>query len=112
MAEVINPVEYRVLVHPFKIEETDEILKGAKEAGIYIPEDNNQREQMTQQKGRLIAMGGNAFTDWQYPIPAIGDVVLFAKYSGYTIKGEDGEFYRMLNDKDISAIINEENENE
>lgn len=99
----IKPVEYRVLIKPFKIEETDPILKAAKAAGIELPTDNKDREQMAQQRGEIIAIGGNAFSDWKPPIPKIGDIVMFAKYSGYNIE-ENGNIYRVLNDKDISVI--------
>jgi len=107
MSEAIEPVEYRVLVKPFAIEETDPVLKAAKEAGIELPQDNRDKEQMAQQKGLLIAKGGNAFSDWNDPKPLIGDTVMFGKYAGYNITSND-EIYRVLNDKDISVIINSE----
>ena len=103
----IQPVEYRVLIKPYQIEETDPILKAAKEAGIELPTEHKQREQMAQQKGKIIAIGGNAFSDWKPPIPAANDVVMFAKYSGYNIEN-DGVVYRVLNDKDISAIVSKQ----
>lgn len=104
MSEAIEPVEYRVLVKPFAIEETDPVLKSAKAAGIELPQDNRDREQMAQQKGMLIAKGGNAFSDWNEPTPKLGDTVMFGKYAGYNIASNE-EIYRVLNDKDISAII-------
>lgn len=104
MSEVVTPVEYRVLIKPFAIEETDPILRAAKEAGIELPNDNKDREQMAQQRGMIVNVGGNAFSDWNGEIPAIGDTVMFAKYAGYNIES-NGEIHRMLNDKDISAIV-------
>lgn len=107
MSEIITPVEYRVLIKPFAVEETDPILKAAKAAGIELPQDNRDREQMAQQKGVLIAKGGNAFSDWVGEKPLVGDTVMFAKYAGYNITSND-EVYRVINDKDISAIIGKE----
>lgn len=106
------PVEYRVLVKPEKIEETDPVLRRAKEAGIELPEEPSVREQMAQQRGVIIACGGNAFSDWKGYRPEPGVRAMFAKYAGYNIEGEDGEFYRMLNDKDISAVFTERKEDE
>lgn len=101
----IFPVEYRVLIKPEKIEDTDPTLRGAKEAGLYIPEEESEREQMAQMKGVLVAVGGNAFNDWNEKIPAVGDRVMFAKYAGFNAEGQDGEKYRLCNDKDVSAIL-------
>lgn len=101
----INPVEYRVLVKPEKIEDTDPVLKAARAAGIELPNDPREREQMAQQDGVVVAIGGNAFSDWKGLIPQVGHRVKFAKYAGYNVQGADNELYRMLNDKDISAVV-------
>lgn len=105
MKKQVMPVEFKILVKPYKVDETDPLLKRAKEAGIALPEDSKDREQMAQQKGTLIAIGGNAFSDWNEPIPKIGDEVMFAKYAGYNIQDDSGEIYRVLNDKDISGFF-------
>lgn len=99
------PVEYRVLIKPEPIEETDPLLKAAKAAGIEIPGDRTEREQMAQQRGVVIDFGGNAFDDWKGAKPEPGQKVMFGKYSGYNIPGKDGELYRVCNDKDISIIV-------
>jgi co-chaperonin GroES (HSP10) len=31
--------------------------------------------------------------------------VLFAKYAGTTVKGRDGKEYRLVNDKDLGAVL-------
>ena len=57
----------------------------------------------------FVAAGGNAFEDWHDKrLPKLGDKVLIAKYAGITVKGADGQEYRILNDKDISAILTRE----
>lgn len=94
----IDPVEYKVLIEPESIEETS---KG----GIVLATVTTERDKMAQVKGRLIAIGGNAFEDWHGRLPELGDSIYFAKYAGYVLKGTDGKEYRLANDKDVSAIV-------
>jgi co-chaperonin GroES (HSP10) len=101
----IQPVEYKILILPEQAEETDETLKRAKAAGLLLVDKTTEREKMAQVKGRLVAAGGNAFEDWSGQVPQLGDVVWFAKYAGYVVKGDDGQEYRLANDKDISAVL-------
>jgi co-chaperonin GroES (HSP10) len=101
----LMPVEYKILIQPEDIEETDERIKSAKAVGIVMVEKTTEREAMAQVKGRLIAVGGNAFDDWKGRIPMPGDVIWYAKYAGYVIKGKDGKEYRLANDKDCAAIV-------
>lgn len=93
----VYPVEYKVLIKP-------EVVENKTSGGLYLPDQTKDKDQMAQVKGVLVAIGGNAFEDWQ-AAPEIGDKVYFAKYAGYVIKGEDGEEYRLANDKDVAAII-------
>lgn len=102
MNDVINksgvlPVEFKILIEP---EEVEEKTAG----GIILAQVTKEKEQMAQVKGILIAIGGNAFEDWNDK-PKIGDKVYFGKYAGYIVKGNDGKEYRLANDKDICAII-------
>lgn len=101
----IQPVEFKVLILPEQAEETDETLRRAKAAGLVLVDKTTEREKMAQVKGRLVAVGGNAFEDWSGRVPQVDDVVWFAKYAGYVLKGDDGREYRLANDKDISAIL-------
>ena len=104
-ASGMQPVEYKILIAPEDISETDERIKSARAAGIVMVDKTTDREAMAQVKGTLVAIGGNAFEDWAGIVPQIGDVIWFAKYAGYVIKGRDGKDYRLANDKDCSAII-------
>lgn len=94
----MQPVEYKILIEPEEVEQ-----KSA--GGIVLAQATTDKEKMAQVKGKLIAVGGNAFEDWQEPKPKIGDSVWFAKYAGYTVKGIDAKEYRLANDKDISAVL-------
>ena len=104
-ASGIQPVEYKILILPELAEETDEVLRRAKAAGLALVDKTTEREKMAQVKGRLVAAGGNAFEDWSGQVPQLGDTVWFAKYAGYVVKGDDGQEYRLANDKDISAVL-------
>jgi len=93
------PVEYKVLV---KLDPVEEKTAG----GIIITEDRKERNQMAATEGTIIAVGGNAFSDWSGLIPHPGNRVLISKYAGQTPKAGDTEsLYRFCNDKDIIAII-------
>lgn len=95
------PVEYKVLVQLDPVEEKTS-------GGLIIASSTVEKEQMAQVKATLLAVGGNAFTDWQGRIPEPGDRVLISKYSGFrpvADKNDDG--LRICNDKDICAILEE-----
>ena len=98
----IQPIEYKVLVIPDIV--TDETL-----GGIVRPDRVKEMEQAAAVRGYLIAYGGKAFEDFGEPKPKAGDRVQFAKYSGvHQVPGADGKTYIICNDKDIAAIITQE----
>ena len=92
------------MIKPEKIEEKTK-------SGIYLPETHREREDASATTGKLVAMSPLAFSyeDWgDSPFkPKVGDNVAFAKYAGVSIKGNDDEDYRIVNDKDIIAILEE-----
>lgn len=107
---MIRPLEYRVLVQPDRIEETDPALKRARESipGFEMADQTSEREQMAQVHATVKAIGGNAFEDWNDErLPKVGDRVLIAKYAGVVVPGteEDDQPLRIVNDKDLCAII-------
>lgn len=108
----LSPVEYKILILPEKVEETDEVLKSAKAAGLVLVDKTTDREKQSQVRGKLVAIGGNAFEDWQGRIPQVGDMVWYAKYAGYVVPGDDGKEYRLCNDKDIAAVVMQNNNSE
>jgi co-chaperonin GroES (HSP10) len=103
----IQPTEYSVLIDPLQVEE--------KIGSIYIPDQSKDREKFAQTKGRIVARSPLAFSyaepeDWdKYDAkkPDAGDLVLYAKYAGVTVKGKDGREYQLIKDKDICALIEE-----
>lgn len=102
----IQPTEFKVLVKPDRVEEK---TKG----GIIIPDIERDREQFAATKGTLVAVSPMAFKfqDWP-PIaakPRPGDRVVFPRYVGFAMKGDDGEDYWLLNDRDIVATLESKN---
>ena len=98
----IQPIEYKVLVLP-------DILSDATVGGIIRPDRVKEIEQAAAVRGWLVAAGGKAFEDFGFPTPVIGDRIQYAKYSGvHEVPGADGKPYILCNDKDIAAIIEEE----
>lgn len=98
----IDPIEYKVVVRPEKaIEKT----KG----GIVIPEVVVEKDQHAAMQGTLIAVSPFAFSYEEWPKdarkPQPGDRVMWARYSGIIHKGKDGTEYRVMNDKDIMAVL-------
>lgn len=103
MFEQINtsgliPVEYKCVV---QIDEIKRVTAG----GIHLPGEKIERDEMAQVKGTLLAVGGNAFSDWNGKIPAPGDKVMIAKYAGLVVNGFGEIKYRIISDKDIAAVL-------
>lgn len=94
----IQPVEFKVLV------KQDEVEKQT-DGGIIIPTQASERQQWAETKATLIAVGGNAFSDWEDPKPKAGDRVIVRQYAGYNVTGDDEQSYQVCNDKDISALL-------
>ena len=96
----IYPSGDRVLVKPDPIEET---TKG----GIVIASTIAEKHFLAQTSGVLVATGVDCWSDYKEPFAQIDDRVMFAKYGGLDVVGKDGEHYRILNDTDITARIDE-----
>lgn len=103
----IQPTEYKVLIDPAPIEE--------KIGSIILPDSTKDHEKYAQTKGRIVAKSPLAFTyanadDWSavnaVP-PSVGQLVLYGKYAGVRVKGRDGREYLLVNDKDITATVEE-----
>ena len=94
----IKPVEYKVLVKPKKVEE-----KTA--GGIYLPDETREKEQFGMHEGELIAVSPMAFTDPKWlDCPQVGETVVYGRYAGRQLVGEDGEKYRLMDDKEIGGV--------
>lgn len=119
----ISPRGDRVLVKPDKLEE---VTKG----GIIIPESDRDKHQMAALTGIVVEVGPDVWrhsietverlidgawkeverrsVGYSEPFASVGDRISFARYAGHIQFGKDGEEYRMMNDEDVTAIIDPE----
>lgn len=108
----MRAADNKLIVRPERIEDTDPMFRRAKAAGLVIPDNESEREQMAQVKAVVVDVGPNAFHElsagewmpWQGEHPKAGDRVVIAKYAGLQIE-ESGEHYRIINDRDVTAIV-------
>lgn len=95
----IVPLGHRVLVLPYEIEE-----KSA--GGIVVTiAATKEREEMSQVRGVVVSVGPNCWEEYDVPWASSGDHVMFGKYAGAIMPGNDGKKYRLVNDLDIVALI-------
>lgn len=94
----LYPVEYKILV---KLDTVEKMTEG----GIVIPDTTRDKEQMMQVRATLIAVGGDAFYQWEGLVPKVGDKIYVAKAAGYEVIGDDDVKYKLMNDKDIAAVV-------
>jgi len=92
----IQPLADRVLVEPMEVQEV-------KKGGIIIPDTAKERPQ----EGKIIATGPGRITDSGQKIDlevAIGDKILYGKYSGSEVRIDEKE-YLIMRESDILAVI-------
>jgi len=96
-----QPVEYKVLIKLDKVPDT------ACGGLIIRPEIVRDREQIAQERGTVVAVGGRAFEDFGEPKPKVGDRVAFSKYVGAAMQDEKdrSQLWRVVNDKDIHGVF-------
>ena len=95
----IHPTEFKVLIKPDKVE-------GQTSGGLYLPDSARDKQQFSVDRGEVISFGDGFYKELPGPIPMVGDRVIFNRYAGSLIK-VDGQDYRLCNDKDICAIVEE-----
>ena len=94
----LKPLGDRVLIEPIFEEEKS---KG----GILLPDTVSKEKP---QVGEVLAIGPGVISKEGKIIPMTvkkGDKVVYAKYSGTDIKGDNDEDYLILSEKDILAIV-------
>jgi len=116
----IYPCGRRVLVRPDEIEETTE-------SGLIVfgKDSDRERHEWGTSTGYLVAIGPDCWTHgvtvthhegtttttkdgFSGPFAEVGQRVSFAPQGGRMQDGKDGVSYRMLNDTDILAVVDEE----
>lgn len=96
----ITPVGVAILVEPYEPE--------IKKSLIAIPDTVGEKTKMVETRAIVWAIGSEAFIDESTPRCKIGDKVLISKFAGVLIATsitKDGKTYRMINDRDIYAVL-------
>src|SRR5690242_6460341 len=75
------------------------------EGGIEMPQEIIDRDNLAQIRGNLIVSGPSAFKDGEHLFLEPGSRVIFRRYAGEPVDGNDGLSYRIMNDKDIYATV-------
>lgn len=99
----LHPTGFNILV---VVEPVQQQTSG----GLWKPDSVTSKEQLVEVRGRIVAMSPAAFDFASWPEgtrPEVGDAIQFAKLGGIMTKGADGLDYRLLLDKDVSAIVDE-----
>lgn len=96
----IHPQGDRVLV---RVEEIEEVTPG----GIVVPKTELRKHEAAQMAATLIAVGNDAWSDYAQPFASIGDRVLYQRHSGIQLRGKDEKLYRIVNDTDIIATLDD-----
>lgn len=96
----INPQGDRVLV---RVED----LTMKEGHSILVPDSVKDKHKEAQMAGVLIAAGDDAWSDYSKPFASIGQRIMYARHGGIKVTGKDGVNYRIMNDIDITATLEE-----
>lgn len=95
----LKPLGDRVIVEP--LEEEVQTFAGGQ---LILPDTAKEKPQ----QGKVLAVGPGRRDEEGERIPMevkVGDVVIYAKYSGTTFKTRDGKELLILKESDILAIV-------
>ena len=96
----VSPLGRAVLVEYYEPERKGSV--------IVVPESVRKGEVLVEQRAVVVAIGPAVWPN-EPRRAEIGDRVLIARMSGYALKGPaDGKLYRIVNDNDIFARIDHE----
>jgi chaperonin GroES len=95
----IKPLGDRVVVEP--LEKEVETFAGGQ---LVLPDTAKEKPQ----QGKILAVGPGRLDDDGNRMPMdvkVGDVVVYAKYSGTTFKAEDGNEILFIKESDILGVL-------
>lgn len=106
----IAPTEFKVLILPDDAGKVHKFTgKDGRTFELLKSDESAERQQYAQMEGTLVAVSEHAFSyaDWKNSsAPKPGDRVIYCRYAGGNpIKGKDGKDYRIVNDKDVIAVL-------
>ena len=91
------PLGLAVLIKPYEAKKLSTI--------IHIPDEAAKNMTLLEQKAVVVEVGSSAWHNEPTPRAAAGDHVIVTKFAGYMAVGDDGEQYRLVNDRDIFARV-------
>jgi co-chaperonin GroES (HSP10) len=97
-----HPRGRAVLVQPYE----PEVKKGT----IIIPDTVKERGAILETRAIVIEVGNSAWCDENGPRAAVGDVVLVTRLAGFQVLGHDGQYYKLVNDRDIFCVVDPKGE--
>jgi len=101
-ASGLTPLEFHVVLK-------QDAVAARTPGGLWKPEDSADREKHGATRGTIVAVSPMAFNEDILPPdvarPGPGARVLFARHAGVLVRGDDGEEYRIVKDKDVVALI-------
>lgn len=101
----IHPAGFAVLLRAYEPE-----IEKAKSL-IHIPDNVSDKTRMVETRAIVVEIGPAAWFDEPYHRAKVGDIVLISKFSGILVHQsctkDSRSDYRMVNDKDIYAVIEE-----
>lgn len=102
----VEPRGRAVLVRPYEPPKPESM--------IVIPEHIQKRQDTMNQRAVVIAVGPSCWFDEPRPRAQPGDHVLVTRFAGYNVFEDvsaDGVYYRLVNDRDIFAVLTQGDRN-
>ena len=97
----LMPLGRAVLIKPYQPDRQGGLIE--------LPDSVKATGAMVEQRAVVVAIGDCAWDDEKSPRAQPGDKVIVTKFAGYMAVGtEDGQQYRLVNDRDIFARIDKE----
>lgn len=97
----VTPVGRAVLLKSYQPERASSI--------IALPPGVQESSMALEARAIVIAIGPHAWHDEPGPRCAVGDKVMVSQFAGKIVRGPlDDELYRLINDRDIYATIQEQ----
>ncbi len=107
-----DPVEFNVVIAPEVTDDAKEITRNdGSTVKLHFADHTKHTQDVATVRGLLVSISPLAFDFADWPAdqmalrPKPGDHVIYAKFAGILLKGDDGREYRLCKDKDVSAVI-------
>lgn len=100
-----RPTEFNIVV---ELDPEETVTKG----GIILPGEKVERDKLAAEEGTLVAVSPLAFSyateaEWDGGKPQVGQRVMVKRYDG-VLREKDGRNYRIVPDKSLVAVIEED----